>query len=208
VLKPLKSATKRLEERGKSGRFGAIAEIIPVFEYILSYYEQRVKAYKAVNYNAHDEAPENYLAVNLCAAWAKANEYYTKLDDSPAYYAPTILHPYYKTYCNTGWSDKSDWLFTNNRNFCALWAPYNASPRTVKCPKVLSSNMDDAIDGLIDSSTSTNNTTEEDEYKRWKRSEPCAEKGSDHANNPIRYWVELRNCYPNLSKLALNVLSI
>lgn len=52
VLKPLKSATKRLKRRSKSGRFSAIAEIIPVFEYILSYYEQRVKAYEAVDYNA------------------------------------------------------------------------------------------------------------------------------------------------------------
>lgn len=55
VLKPLKAATKRLEGRGKAtdvvaqclgvcsldGRFGVV-EIVPVFEYILSYYEQRV----------------------------------------------------------------------------------------------------------------------------------------------------------------------
>jgi hypothetical protein len=39
TLKPLKAATERLEGRGKSGGFGAIAEIIPIFEYILSYYE-------------------------------------------------------------------------------------------------------------------------------------------------------------------------
>jgi hypothetical protein len=49
---------------------------------------------------------------------------------------------------------------------------------------------------------------EEDEYERWKCSKPCLEKGSNHANNPIRYWVKLRNRYPYLSKLALNVLSI
>jgi hypothetical protein len=68
VLKPLKSATKRLEGRGKSGRFSAIAEIIPVFEYILSYYEQRVKAYEAVDYNAHDKAPKDYLTIKLRVA--------------------------------------------------------------------------------------------------------------------------------------------
>jgi hypothetical protein len=101
VLKPLKAATQRLEGRGKSGGFGAIAKIIPVFEYILSYYEQRVKAYEAVDYNAYDEAPEDHLAINLRAAWAKANDYYAKLDLSPAYYAATILYPYYKTYCET-----------------------------------------------------------------------------------------------------------
>jgi hypothetical protein len=85
VLKPLKSATKRLKGRGKSRRFSAIAEIILVFECILLYYEQRVKAYEAVDYNAHNEAPEDYLAINLRAAWAKISEYYTKLDDSLAY---------------------------------------------------------------------------------------------------------------------------
>lgn len=70
--------------RGESGRFGAIAEIIPVFEYILNYYEQRVLTYKAVNYNAHEEAPEDHLAINTRAAWAKASDYYAKLDLSPA----------------------------------------------------------------------------------------------------------------------------
>jgi hypothetical protein len=67
--------------------------------------------------------------------------------------------------------------------------------------------MDDAIDSLIDPSTSANNTTEENEYKRWKRSELHAKKGSNHANNPTKYWVELRDRYPNL-KLALDVLFI
>jgi hypothetical protein len=45
ALKLPKAGTKRLEGRGKSGNFGSIAEIIPVFEYILNYYEQRVEAY-------------------------------------------------------------------------------------------------------------------------------------------------------------------
>jgi hypothetical protein len=42
--------------------------------------------------------------INLHAAWAKANEYYTKLDDSPAYYAATILYPYYKYYYDRAWA--------------------------------------------------------------------------------------------------------
>jgi hypothetical protein len=51
-------------------------------------------------------------------------------------------------------------------------------------------------------------SNEEDEFERWKRCEPCAAKGSEHAINPIKYWVELRDRYPNLSELALDVLSI
>ena len=159
-------------------------------------------------YNAHDEAPEDHLAINLRAAWAKISAYYAKLDDSPAYYAATILHPYYKTYCDTVWSDKPGWLVANNRNVCALWQLYSASPRKVRRPKVLTSDMDDAIDGLINLSASINNKEDDDEFERWKRSEPRAEKGGNHANNPIKYRVELRERYSNLSKLALDVLSI
>jgi hypothetical protein len=68
VLRPLKLATKRLKGRGKSGRFGAIAKVILVFNYILTYYEQRVKGYEAVDYNAHNKAPKDYLTINLRAA--------------------------------------------------------------------------------------------------------------------------------------------
>jgi hypothetical protein len=207
VLKPLKAATKRLEGRGNNGRFGAIAEIIPVFEYILNYYEQRVKVYEAVDYNAHDEAPKDHLAINLRAAWAKASEYYAKLDLSPVYYAATILHPYYKPYCDSAWSDRPNWLETNNRNFRALWAQYNTSPRVVGRPKVLSNDMDDAIDSFI-SPSALANSTEDDEFDRWKRNEPRTKKGTEHANNPIKYWVSLRDRYPSLSQLALDVLSI
>ena len=68
MLRPLKLATKRLEGRGKSGCFSAITKVILVFNYIFIYYKQRVKGYKAVNYNAHNEAPKDYLAINLRAA--------------------------------------------------------------------------------------------------------------------------------------------
>jgi hypothetical protein len=120
ILKPLKTATKRLEGRGKSGSFGAIAGIIPIFEYLLTYYEQRVNAYEAVNYNEHDKSPEDHIAINLRAAWQKADDYYSKLDDSPAYYAAAIIHPMYKYYCDKAWARKPDWLEASNASFQAL----------------------------------------------------------------------------------------
>ncbi|PWO19724.1 hypothetical protein PtrARCrB10_11772 [Pyrenophora tritici-repentis] len=189
VLKPLKTATERLEGRGKSGGSGSIAEVIPVFEYLLSYYEQRVNSYAAVDYNAHPEAPEDHLATNLRAAWAKADDYYSKLDDSPAYYAATILHPYYKHYLDKVWSDKPDWIATNNSSFRALWAQYDTLPRAVRPLRVISNDMDEAIDALINPSSSDEASAAEDEYTRWKRSEPAAERGTEYANNPIKYWV-------------------
>ncbi|KAI1532814.1 hypothetical protein PtrSN002B_010493, partial [Pyrenophora tritici-repentis] len=94
VLKPLKDATKRLEGRGKCGRFGAIYEVIPVFEFLMGRFEQRLRQYERVDFEQR-EAPEDHISINFRAAWEKLNDYYSKLDDSPAYFAACALHPYY-----------------------------------------------------------------------------------------------------------------
>ena len=73
---------------------------------------------------------------------------------------------------------------------------------------MIPSDIDDAIDSILNPSTASSLTADKDEFKRWKRSEPAAERGTEHADNPIKYWVSMRDCYPSLSKLALNVLSI
>jgi hypothetical protein len=223
VLKPRKAATKCLEGRGKTdddavakrleahslaGRFGAIAEIILVFEYVLNYYKQCVELYEAVNYNAHNKDPEDHLAIYLRAAQAYVSDYYSKLDLSLAYYTATILHLCYQTYCDAAWSNRPDWLNTNNRVFRALWAQYNTSSRVSPRPKMLSNNTGDAIDSLINSTTTSDDISESDEYERWRKSEPRAEKESEWHTSPIKDWAVLRDRYLNFSKLALDVLSI
>jgi hypothetical protein len=99
LLRPLKAATERLEGRGKSGKYGAIFKVIPVFEYLLGELESRFSLYEHVDFNAHAEAPEDHIAINVRAAWRKANDYYGKLNNSPVYYAACCLHPRYKNYC-------------------------------------------------------------------------------------------------------------
>lgn len=79
VLKPLKLACARLEGRGKSGRFGAIYEIIPVFEYLLITYENLATTFKAINYESFN-ALDNYLTINFRASYYKLVDYYAKLD--------------------------------------------------------------------------------------------------------------------------------
>jgi len=116
VLQPLKDATMRLQGRGKSGRHGALYEVIPTFEHVLRYYEDLVEEYQEVDFNEMD-APENYLIINLKAAWIKAQKYWEKIDDSPAYYAATTLHPYLKNYCDNAWRDRSEWLANSNARF-------------------------------------------------------------------------------------------
>jgi hypothetical protein len=167
LLRPLKYASKRLEGRGKSGKFGAIYEVIPVFEFLLCELETRCNQYKHVDYNAHAEAPEDQLAINLRAAWRKANEYYSKLDDSPAYYTAVCLHPYYKHYCNNSWADNARWLDINDAAFRQLWAQYKptALPISRNQPPTLG-DIDDAIDALVNHDKG-NRKLHLDEYEQW-----------------------------------------
>ena len=67
VLKPLKEATRSLEARGSSGRFGAIFEVYPVYEVVLKAYKTALEPYGGVDYNA-PHAPEDHLVINLRAA--------------------------------------------------------------------------------------------------------------------------------------------
>jgi hypothetical protein len=50
--------------------------------------------------------------------------------------------------------------------------------------------------------------TDKDEYTRWKRFELVAEKDSPNALNSTQYWMRLCKQYPNISRFALDMLSI
>lgn len=121
-----------------------------MFDYILNFYEHRVATYDAVNYNAAGDAPEDHLAINLRAAWAKANNYYQKLDRSPAYHAATLLHLYYKNYCELSWADRPGWLDAANAQF----REYNTAPRQARRLQTIS-DMDNPIDLLTTQATTT-----------------------------------------------------
>jgi hypothetical protein len=171
ALKPLKHATKRLEGRGKSGRFGAIYKIIPVFEYLLGLLETIATPYEAVNFNASTNAPKDYLPINIKAAWRKANEYYTKLDDSPAYYAAVCLYPYYKYYCNNSWRTKARWLDAANAGFQQLWAEYKPLELLQRRSKASTlSSINEAINAHVE--VRSGNVNSLDEFDCWKKYEP------------------------------------
>jgi hypothetical protein len=187
VLQPLKAATELLEGRGKHGRFSAIYEIIPVFEHLLKRFEEAVELYENVNYDAYDEAPEDHLAINLKLAWGKANAYYKKLDDSPAYYAAVCLHPYYKNYCETSWAGKPGWLEAANAGFQRLWATYKGPlPQVSRLKTPASSSISDLIAAIADADR--NREEDLNEYERWKRYElKWAQEQYDKGLNPVKY---------------------
>jgi hypothetical protein len=90
-----------------------------VFEYVLHSLKARTQLYDHVNFNKLD-APKDHLIINLRAAQAKVNDYYTKLEHSPAYYAAVCLHPYYKYYCDNSCANKPEWLNAAKADFQRL----------------------------------------------------------------------------------------
>jgi hypothetical protein len=210
VLEPLKEATKRLEARGKVGRFGAIYKVIPVFEAVLAVYEQLLQNYESVDYNANS-APEDHLPINLRAAWAKLNAYYTKLDDAPVYFAATCLHPYYKNYCENSCLDKPGWLEANNTGLQRFWALYKPQVQRPSRPRVRSSSgINDVINAVVNSEPySVVEVKDMDELERWRRFElRWTQEQFEQGGNPISYWISLRSKYLNLARMAIDVLTI
>ncbi|EKG18608.1 putative transposase [Macrophomina phaseolina MS6] len=85
ILKPFHEVTKRLEGNPIDGELGALWEVLPVMEFLLEYLE-------GVKQNVA-RFPDEYFRVNVNLGWAKLDEYYKLLDDSPVYAASIALHP-------------------------------------------------------------------------------------------------------------------
>ncbi|KAG9375578.1 hypothetical protein A1F94_013867 [Pyrenophora tritici-repentis] len=136
--------------------------------------EARTRSYEQVDFNPPD-APEDHLFVNLRAAWSKANDYYNKLDRSPAYYAATCLHPYYKYYCENSWVDKPEWLTSANAGFLQLWQSYKPQrtrPLSQTTAKPRHRGIDDVIGALVRRNKAQVEAAHDDEYERWRTQEP------------------------------------
>jgi hypothetical protein len=208
VLQPLKMATKRLEGRGKAGRFGAIYEVIPVFEYLLESLKERIRGFDCVDFE-QPNAPEDHFVINTKAAWAKLSNYYQKLDESPVYYAACCLHPYYKRYCDKAWREKPEWLTAAHHGFQQLWGEYQTrrSP-PVRRKEPISSAIDDAIAAIMDDNSDDDSNL--DEYEKWRQDEPkwAKQQYESADSSAIKYWVALQPKYPILARFALDVLSI
>lgn len=215
VLRPLKTATERLEGRGSkqwrlNGRFGAIYEVIPTFEQLIAAFEDQLVMWEKVDFEQL-EAPEDHMAINLRAAVAKLKLYYSKLSDSPAYYAAIVLHPRYRNYCKLAWAHDPARLAAADAAFQQLWRLYNhrQAPRAqLLKPTARGNAIDDAINAILEAE-SDDEADSSDEYERWRANEPRWSRADfEQQGNPVRYWLALLPKYPALAQLALDIMTI
>ena len=216
LLEPLKEATKLLEGRGNAGLHGAIWEIIPTFDWLLTELEQhKERLVHASTASYPDQDPmEDHLVINVNAAWSKLNEYFTKLDATPVYYAATVLNPATKNFCASAWQDRPEVLRKSDRMFTELWASYKARSRPVTPPApatapapIVSQSFSSREQHLLTHSAARPRGDAVDEYDAWKNVPPLSHSHPLY-KRPIEWWLLHQTEYPCLSKLALDILTI
>jgi hAT family C-terminal dimerisation region len=73
----------------------------------------------------------------------------------------------------------------------------------------LSSGINDAINALVNAEPSGIEATEADELAQWRRYEPrWTQKQFEQGGNPVSYWVSMRPKYPNLARLAIDMMTV
>jgi hypothetical protein len=97
-LKPFQQTTKRLEGNAVEGHHGSVWEALPCVELLLDHLEKQKDIYTEAKY------PHLFKSINL--AWAKLDDYYTKIDESPAYTTALALHPRFRySYFEKRWDE-------------------------------------------------------------------------------------------------------
>jgi len=95
---------------------GAIFDVLPAMDLLLSQLEQAKVAYRTTN---------SRLASCINLAWKKLDEYYQLRDSSPAYIAAVVLEPQMKfQYFEKRWASHPDWVVATKERISRLFEEY------------------------------------------------------------------------------------
>ncbi|KAF4988755.1 hypothetical protein FDECE_14929 [Fusarium decemcellulare] len=75
-----------LRKRGIKAQYGSIWQVAVAYKFLLT-------TLKKAKVKALDRPEPSYYASCVNSAWVKLNKYYSKLDETPTYYAAMVLYP-------------------------------------------------------------------------------------------------------------------
>ncbi|RYC77959.1 hypothetical protein BFJ63_vAg19168, partial [Fusarium oxysporum f. sp. narcissi] len=218
---------QRKRKEGYIGAYGCPWDTLLGYEYLLG----KMEVYKAAAHRYPD--PEHFkVNINLC--WKKLDKYYSRLDETPVYYAAIALHPAYRWgYFEDVWADRLDWIQTAKSLVEELYRSHY-EPRIIsrdrergepvtKKRRIYRNPFDEyreesrqaptllqppsSMTTLLQAEDAASSSTNAvgDEYSDWFRD---VHKSDQNILDPISYWYERREEYPRLSQMALDVLSV
>lgn len=193
------------------------------FEYLL----KELEDHKADQAEFQDR---DHFRLNVNAAWQKLDEYYSKLDETPVYYAALALHPAYRwRWFDNNWTgpEQRNWVTDAKAMVKSVWREQyrrqgdRARGSTVpqisqgaenqdgeSQPKRQKSNGFRSFAMRARTGTDSdqiNVQSDFDEYDYWI---DHPEDGDCRVEGPIGYWHERRERYPDLSRMALDFLTV
>ena len=190
------------------GIFDAIDRVLPGMDFLLAHLEQERRRW----------AKDGWMGHRVDAAWQKLVQYYERTDATVAYFAATVLNPIYKTgYFTKNWNTGP--LRAAARKLKgeleALWQERYRPATRADGKTEREAEGWGAITGEYRPNSFTNWTQEhldgelDDELAIYLQEAPL--KGVNaNSFRAIDWWLEIsqRDRYPNLSKLAIDVLSV
>lgn len=198
----------RLRKGGAEAQYGMVWQVAIAYEFLLSTLE-RAKTESA------DRPESSYLSACINSAWAKLNKYYTKLDETPIYYAATVLHPGIQwAFLTRAYSGREGWIDKARHLIQTLWEeeyrdlPAQWEIADSNLPVAVRAREYNPFDSFQDELMSYPNSEEEsvaDEFERWQSTKQ--DTFSKH-DNPLEYWSAKRFEYPRVAKMAIDVLSV
>ena len=171
---------------------------LPAMDYLLGVFEEAKVKYR----------DDPFMASRVNSAWSKLDKYYTKTNDSTAYIAALVLDPRMKwEYITSTW--QPEWIPDAKALVAKMWKKYRPTSEPT------SDTTSDPINKRALNAFTTwkqqksgRRADHVDEYFRYIREPPVPH---DHIKQgACSWWLEERQqrLYPNLSKMALDMLTI
>jgi hypothetical protein len=171
---------------------------LPAMDYLLGLFEEAKIKYR----------DDPFMASRVNSAWSKLDKYYTKTNDSAAYLTALVLDPRMKwEYISSTW--QPEWIPDAKALVAKLWKKYRPTSEPTS-----------------DTTTEPTNKWAPNAFTTWKQQK--SGRRADHVDEYFRYireppvphdhikqgacswWLEERQqrLYPNLCKMALDMLTI
>jgi len=220
ILRPFRSATLQLQGQ-VGGCTGAIWQVLPVFERLLTHLEDQRYIHRPVDsqemksngWNDRKRkgssepeylATEHHFSTNINLGWQKLDEYYARLDQSPIFCAAVVLHPRQKwRWFEKHWAGHQEWIDQAKVSIEQLWREYkNDEPAAQRQypPAKASVQVDEWSDDEEGVQSSV------DQLAQYY-AEPPHDRSLPADKSPISYWIAKKNVWPQLATMALDIYS-
>jgi hypothetical protein len=184
---------------------GQLGELLPVFEHILTHFENLTKQVENGEFNGHPG-----IARSINEAWNKAQVYYGKTDQSVAWIASTVMNPRFKMkYFEDKWTgNESNFLRTAKPKVKKLWDDVYKRENVVIRPQSPPSRASsvDYLENILSQvapqlAAPTRTSSRKDQYAQYL-DEPVSKI-------PImEYWRSKESEWPQLATMAFDFLAV